>query len=100
MKGKRTRKSPISAEIRAEWYRRHKRGETPPQIAEADDVDDRTVRKHLNLAEREMDMHEARTTLLQDALRDHYKDMNAIIKQIETCLLSNQRFDLLKVCCQ
>ncbi len=95
MKEKRTRKPPISAEKRGEWYRRHKRnGETPPQIADADDVDVRTVRKHLDLAEREIDIREARTTLLRDALRDHHKDMNAIIKQIETCLSSEQRFDL------
>lgn len=95
MKGKRTRKPPISAEKRAEWLKRHERnGETPPQIADEDDADVRTVRKHLDLARRERDMREAHTTLLRDALKDHYHDIHVVIKQIETCLSSEQSFDL------
>lgn len=95
MNKKRTRKPPISPEQRSEWLKRHERnGETPPQIAEADGVDDRTVRKHLGLAQRESEMREARTTLLRDALRDHYYDIHRVIKQIETCLSSEQSFNL------
>jgi len=95
MKGKRTRKPPTSTEKRAEWLKRYERnGETPPQIADEDDVDVRTVRKHLDLAQRERDMREARTTLLRDALRDHYHDMHAVIKLIEASLLSEQCFDV------
>ena len=95
MKKKRTRKPPISAEKRAEWLKRHERnGETSPQIANEDDADVRTVRKHLDLARRERDMREARTTLLRDALKDHYHDIHAVIKQIENCLSSEQSFDL------
>lgn len=95
MKGKRTRKPPISPEQRSEWLKRYERdGETPPKIADEDDVDVRTVRKHLDLAQQEREMREARTTLLRDALRDHYYDIHAVIKQIEASLSAEQSFDL------
>ena len=52
---KRIKMPAIKPETRVEWLKRSELGETPPQIAEADSVDVRTVRKHVELARMERD---------------------------------------------
>lgn len=85
MAEKRIKKPAISPEKRAEWLKRYEQyGETPPKIADTDDADVRTVRKHLELAQRERDAREARTTLFREALRDHYQDMLVLVEEIES----------------
>jgi len=95
MAEKRIKKAPISPEKRAEWLKRYEQyGETPPAIADADEVDVRTVRKHLDLARRDRDVREARTSLLRDALKDHYQDMLALVELIDSSISNERAFDL------
>jgi hypothetical protein len=73
---KRTRKPPVIIEVRRDWIRRHEENnESPPQIAEKDGFDVRTARKHLNLAKQEREAHEARSTVLRNAMEQHYRDL-------------------------
>jgi hypothetical protein len=81
---RRTRKPPIKPEKRLEWVKRVEQGETPPHIAEADHVDVRTVRKHVELARMERDIQEARSSVLRNALEGHYRDLLEIAQDIQT----------------
>ena len=48
---KRIKKPAITPEVRLDWLRRYEEDrESPPQIAEKDKVDVRTVRRHITLA--------------------------------------------------
>ncbi len=72
---KRIKKPPVKPETRSEWLRRYEGGESPPKIAENDDFDVRTVRKHIELARQEREVREARATVLRNALERHYADL-------------------------
>jgi hypothetical protein len=72
---KRIKKPPVKPEKRREWLDRVEKGETPPQIAESDEFDVRTVRKHVELARMERDIQQARSAVLRDALESHYRDL-------------------------
>ena len=53
---KRTRKPPVKPEKRLEWLHRvDKEGETLVHIAESDNFDIRTVRKHVEAARQEIE---------------------------------------------
>jgi len=80
---KRIKKPPVKPETRHEWLQRVERGETPPQIAEADGFDVRTVRKHVDLARLERDVRQARSAVLRDALESHYRDLLETTRDIE-----------------
>lgn len=74
----------IKPEKRVEWLKRSELGETAPQIAEADSVDVRTVRKHVELARMERDVKEARSAVLRDALEAHYRDLLDTVRDIQS----------------
>jgi len=80
---KRTKKPPVKPETRREWLDRVEKGETPPQIAERDEFDVRTVRKHVELARLERDVQQARSAVLRDALESHYRDLMETARNIE-----------------
>jgi hypothetical protein len=80
---KRTKKPPVKPEKRREWLNRVEKGETPPQIAESDQFDVRTVRKHVELARLERDVQQARSAVLRDALESHYRDLMETTRNIE-----------------
>lgn len=80
---KRIKKPAVRPETRHEWLKRYERGETPPQIAEADEFDVRTVRKHVELARLERDVRQARSEVLRNALEDHYRDLLETVRNIE-----------------
>lgn len=80
---KRIKKPAVRPETRLEWLKRYERGETPPQIAEADEFDVRTVRKHVELARLERDVRQARSEVLRNALEDHYRDLLETVRNIE-----------------
>lgn len=80
---KRTKKPPVKPETRREWLDRVDKGETPPQIAERDEFDVRTVRKHVELARLERDVQQARSAVLRDALESHYRDLIETARNIE-----------------
>lgn len=70
-----TEKSRITPEQRLDWLRRYEDGQSPPSIANKDQVDVRTVRKHIELAKQETEVKEARSMVLRNALERHYQDL-------------------------
>jgi len=81
---KRTKKPPVKPEKRLEWLHRvEKEGETLTHIAESDDFDLRTVRKHIEIARLERDVQKARSEVLRDVLVDHYRDLLDTVRNIE-----------------
>ena len=87
---KKVKKSALSPEIRRQWFRRFEEaGELPPQIAEADGYDVRTVRKHIELARQEREAREARSLVLRQALELHYKDLVEFAERLERALTMN-----------
>jgi len=72
---KRIKKPPVKPETRSEWLRRYEGGESPTKIADNDDFDVRTVRKHIELARQEREVREARAAVLRNALERHYGDL-------------------------
>jgi len=71
----RTEKSRITPDQRLDWLRRYEDGQSPPSIASKDQVDVRTVRKHIELAEQDREVKEARSMVLRNALERHYQDL-------------------------
>lgn len=69
------KKPPVTPEERQEWLERFERGQSPPKIAAARGFDPRTVRKHLEVAQQEKEVKEARSGVLRNALERHYEDL-------------------------
>jgi len=85
------RKAKILPETRQEWFQRFSQHrESPRQIAEKDKADIRTVRKHIDLARREIEVREARLMVLRDAIGQHYKDLVAFALKLERQLNSDR----------
>lgn len=80
------RKSRITPEQRLDWLRRYEDGESPPSIANKDQVDVRTVRKHIELAKQETEVKEARSMVLRNALERHYQDLCDYARTLATYL--------------
>jgi hypothetical protein len=85
---KRVKKPSVKPELRQEWLKRYESGETPPKIADSDDFDVRTIRKHIDLAKQERDMREARSAVLRDALEQHYHDMYDLAREMDSAVAS------------
>jgi len=81
---KRIKKPPVRLEQRREWLRRNEMGESVPKIADSDDFDVRTVRKHIELAKQEREVKEARTTVLRNALERHYDDLRKFAEKLNS----------------
>ena len=80
---RRTRKPPVSPELRRQWWERHEEhGESTPHIAEVDHYDVRTVRKALEFEREEKERKEARGVVLRQALEEHYADLYGFAKKI------------------
>jgi len=79
---RRIKKPAIKPEQRLDWLRRYEDGESPPKIAENDQVDVRTVRKHIELAKQEKEVKEARSMVLRTALEHHYQDLCDYAKKL------------------
>ena len=81
---KRTKKAPVKPEMRRQWLRRHEEdGESPPQIAETDGYDVRTVRKQIEIGRQERERREARSIVLRRALEQHYADLCAFAQKLD-----------------
>ena len=91
---KRIKKPPVKTKTRLEWLKRVEYGETPPQIAKADECDVRTVRKHIELARMERDVQQARSEVLRKALEDHYRDLLDTVRNIETQVFGESQVSL------
>ena len=84
---RRTRKPPVSPELRRQWWERHEEhGESAPHIAEVDHYDVRTVRKSLEFERQEKERKEARGAVLRQALERHYEDLCGLAQKIDSAL--------------
>jgi len=82
---RRSRKPPVKPEVRRAWLRRYEEnGDSPPQIAAADSFDVRTVRKQIELARQEREVREARSTVLRNAVENHYRDLCKLSEELDT----------------
>ena len=84
---KRIKKPPVKLEQRREWLRRSEMGESVPKIADSDDFDVRTVRKHIELAKQEREVKEARAAVLRNALERHYDDLRKFAETLNSAIL-------------
>jgi len=84
---KRIKKPPVRLEQRREWLRRSEMGESVPKIADSDDFDVRTVRKHIELAKQEREVKEARAAVLRNALERHYDDLRKFAETLNSAIL-------------
>lgn len=88
---RRTRKPPIQPETRQNWFERFTRfGESAAEIAAKDKVDIRTVRKHIDLARREVELHQAKATTLLNAMQEHNNDLYTFAKKLDNQLNSER----------
>ena len=84
---KRTRKPPVRPEVARKWLKRYEEdGESPPQIAQSDGFDVRTVRKQLELMRHEREVREARQVVLRKALESHYADLCSFAENLRAAL--------------
>lgn len=81
---KRIKKPPVKLEQRREWLRRSEMDESVPKIADSDDFDVRTVRKHIELAKQEREVKEARAAVLRNALERHYDDLRKFAETLNS----------------
>jgi len=94
---KRTKKPPVKPEKRLEWLHRiEKDGETLTHIADADNFDLRTVRKHIEIARLERDIQKARSEVLREALEGHYRDLLDTVRNIEKRIYGQSQVSLEK----
>lgn len=92
---KRIKKPPVKPEKRLEWLHRvEKEGETLTHIAESDDFDLRTVRKHIELARLERDVQHARSEVLRNALEGHFRDLLDTVRSIEKQVFGESQVSL------
>jgi hypothetical protein len=81
---KRRKKPAVRPEIARQWLRRYEEeGESPPQIANAEHYDVRTVRKQLDLMRQEREAREARQAVLKQALERHYVDLCTFAEKLK-----------------
>ncbi|MFC1949031.1 hypothetical protein ACFLW0_02545 [Chloroflexota bacterium] len=88
--GRRIKKPPVKMKERHDWLQRSKQGESSPQIAKKDGFDVRTVRKQIALAQQEEEVHEARVTVLKDAITSHHKDITSFVEQLASEVVSEK----------
>ena len=83
---KRIKKPNVKSKQRQDWFERHGKGETIRQIAEADDFDERTVRKHVSTAREEREAAGARSAVLRNAMEQHYADLCGFAERLLSSL--------------
>jgi hypothetical protein len=92
---KRIKKPPVPPEKRRDWLRRKEEyGETVPQIAEKDNYDERTVRKHLDIASRERDQKQARISFVKDNMEKHHQDLCNLAENLLSQVTAERVLDL------
>jgi len=81
---KKKRGSAIPPEKRKEWLECYKiKGDSPKKIAVDEQVDVRTVRKYIEIAQREEEVHEAKITALRNAVEAHYRDLCKFAEELD-----------------
>ena len=81
----RIKKPAVRPELRRDWLRRHEQeGQSPPEIAQKDGYDVRTVRKQLEIERQERERREARSIVLRQALEIHYADICVFAQKLDS----------------
>ncbi|MDP2917687.1 MAG: hypothetical protein Q8O16_07155 [Dehalococcoidia bacterium] len=81
----RIKKPAVRPELRRDWLRRHEEeGQSPPEIAEKDKYDVRTVRKQIEIERQERERREARSIVLRQALEKHYADLVIFAQKLDS----------------
>ncbi len=88
---KKFKKAPVKPEMRRNWLRQvEEEGFSPPQIAERDHYDVRTVRKQLDFERQERERREARSSVLRNALEQHYADLCDFARRLSEQIASEK----------
>ncbi len=82
--GRRSRKPPVNTEKRRDWLKRYEDGQSPPEIAETDHYDVRTVRQQIELAKQEREAREAKVLVLRNAWEKHYDDFRKLAETLNS----------------
>ena len=81
----RIKKPAVRPELRRDWLRRHEEeGQSPPEIAEMDGYDVRTVRKQIEIERQDRERREARSIVLRRALEMHYTDICVFVQKLDS----------------
>lgn len=81
---RRSRKSSVSPGLRRQWLRRvEENGESPPQIADSNGWDVRTVRKQVELARQDQELRDAKHVVFRQALERHYADLCSFAQKLD-----------------
>ena len=88
---RRIKKPAVKPELRREWLQRHdEEGQSPPEIANADGYDVRTVRKQLEIERQERERREARSIVLRQALEKHYADLCCFVQKLDSHIVGEK----------
>ncbi len=88
---KRTRKPPVRPEVARQWLKRNEQdGESPPQIAQSDGYDVRTVRRQLETMRQEREVRETRQIVFRQALEKHYVDIYSFAEKLRAEISSRE----------
>ena len=80
---KRIKKPTVKLEQRVQWLRRYEAGESAARIADSDEFDVRTVRRHIEEARQEREVREATVMVLRSALENHYADLCRLAEKLD-----------------
>lgn len=85
------KKSGIDNETRKKWLRqREEDGDTYVAIAKRYGYDPRTVRTHVELAQRDRERHETRQVILRDAMQEHFRDLTRMVERIDLAITNGE----------
>jgi len=91
---KRGRKSRVPPGKGREWLERTESGESIKEIAEKENWDPRTIKDRIREAQQKREAHQARASVLRNALEKHYEDLCELACKIEEATLSGQPISL------
>lgn len=80
---KKYKKPAVQPEKAREWLKRYEeQSESMPEIAKRDFYDIRTVRKQIEKARIDRELHDVRQQILKDTLEKHYADLRSFVKEL------------------
>ena len=83
----------IKPERRLLWLKRFERGESIFQIALKENVDHRTVTRHIEIARSERELKDERSAVMRGALEHHFMDLLNIVDTMLFCLETVQAIE-------
>lgn len=86
--------SSITPERRLQWLKRHEGGESIFKIAIDAGFDQRTVKRHVELAKNEREFKEERSSVLRGALEHHFSDLLSVVDIMLTHIDTGETVEL------